>query len=157
MTCRMYSSVSGGTMWKPPMTAWTFWMPEAACACLIVLMTSRWLQDVSTTSPLPLTTKFVPISCSKSSGMKLPVFFADETFSGKHPKPLTTPIFSRLGRSGVSRRGSEVRNILNADLSQGIEPRQGHRRNQEEGNGMPKLRISRSNGDQYIVLPQRDA
>ncbi len=33
----------------------------------------------------------------------LPVFFADETFSGKHPKPLTTPTFSRLGRSGVSK------------------------------------------------------
>jgi IS5 family transposase len=33
MTCRMYSSVSGGTMWKPPTIACTLWMPEAACAC----------------------------------------------------------------------------------------------------------------------------
>jgi len=41
MTCRMYSSVSGGTIWKPPMTACTFWLPEAVCACLMVLMTPR--------------------------------------------------------------------------------------------------------------------
>jgi len=26
---------------KPPITACTFWMPEAACACLIVLITPR--------------------------------------------------------------------------------------------------------------------
>jgi hypothetical protein len=36
-------------MWKPPITACTFWMPDAAYACLIVLMTPRWLQEVSTT------------------------------------------------------------------------------------------------------------
>src|SRR6516225_5071061 len=48
-------------------------------------------------------TKFVPISCSKSSGMKLPVFFAAVRFSGKHPKPLTIPTFSRLDRSGFSK------------------------------------------------------
>src|ERR1700730_2887347 len=76
MTCRKYSSVSGGRRWKPPITACTFCTPDATCACLIVLMIPRWLHDVSTTSPLSLSRKLVPISCSKSSGTNVPVFFA---------------------------------------------------------------------------------
>ena len=44
----------------------------------------------------------------------LPVFFADETFSGKHPKPLTTPTFSRLGRSGLSKPVCAILPVVNA-------------------------------------------
>jgi hypothetical protein len=29
------------SLWKPPITACTFWTPDTACACLIVLMTPR--------------------------------------------------------------------------------------------------------------------
>src|SRR5262249_28444270 len=39
----------------------------------------------------------------KIIGNKLSVFFAADTFSGKHPKPLMIPTFSRLGRSGFSK------------------------------------------------------
>src|SRR5215831_1311486 len=84
------------------MTAWTLLMPETTCACLIVLMMPRWLHEVRMTRPLPLTKKLVPISCSKSSGMKVPVFFAGDILSGKHPKPLTMPTFSLVGCSGFS-------------------------------------------------------
>src|SRR5258706_8146622 len=52
---------------------------DAAWACLIVLMIPRWLHEVTTTNPLPLSMKLVPISCSKSSGTKVPVFFAGVT------------------------------------------------------------------------------
>src|ERR1700730_4618112 len=62
----------------------------------------RWLHEERTTSPLPLSTKLVAISCSKSSGMNSPVFFASGIFSGKQPKPLTMPTFSLVGCSGFS-------------------------------------------------------
>jgi hypothetical protein len=58
-----------------------------------------------------LTTKFVPISCS---GTKLPVFFAAEILSGKHPKPLTIPTFSRLGTSGFSKPLSAIFPVVKA-------------------------------------------
>src|SRR6516164_8932705 len=44
------------------MTACTFCTPDAACACLIVLMTPRWLHEVRMTRPLPFSMKLVPIS-----------------------------------------------------------------------------------------------
>jgi hypothetical protein len=75
---------------------------DVSCACLIVLMMPRWLHEVRMTRPLPLTKKLVPISCSKSSGMKAPVFFAGDILSGKHPKPLMMPTFSLVGCSGFS-------------------------------------------------------
>ena len=79
-----------------------FLHPGCRCACLIVFSTPRWLHDVRITSPFPLTTKFVAISCSKSSGMKSPVFFAATTLSGKQPNPPVTPTFSLVGKSGFS-------------------------------------------------------